>query len=98
MTQVRRTVSLSRELDVNLSFIARHRGESLSALMEMLLREHPIVSKQIEMSRFEDSIDDYGLRPRKGTPMYEMLTRAPVQASASGEAPPKTRRKGAAQP
>jgi hypothetical protein len=98
MTQVRRTVSLSRELDVNLSFIARQRGESLSALLEMLLREHPLVDKEIQDGRLEDSFEDFGIRPRKGTRVHEMLTARSPPPSSSGAAPPTPRKKGAAHP
>lgn len=98
MTQVRRTVSLSRELDINLAELARKRSESLSALLETLLREHPLVVKEIEFTRLDTSISDFGARPFKGSALYEAATARLQQASSSGEGSPKTRRKGAAHP
>lgn len=98
MTQIRRTISWSRELDVNLSVLSSKRHESLSALLEMLLREHPLVNAEIEQGRLEDSIEDFGLVPRKGTAMRELMESRMREAGASGGESPNKRRKGGAQP
>ena len=98
MTQVRRTVSLSEELAIVTNQMAFDRHESLSAFFEMLLREHPLVAKQIELVRMDAELEDYGVRPRKGTRGYELMLRHLTPASASGEEPPKPRRKGSAHP
>jgi len=98
MTQVRRTVSLSQELDVNFAILARRRNESFSSLLEMLLREHPLVAKEIEHGRLEESIEDFGIVPRKGSPLRELMEARMRDASASGGESPNKRRKGASQP
>lgn len=98
MTQVRRTVSLSHELDVNVAFLSKKRRESYSALLEMLLREHPLVNKEIEQGRLEDSIEDFGLIPSQRSPLRAVMAARLKEADASGGASPKTRKKGATQP
>src|SRR5262245_43075998 len=98
MTQVRRTVSLSVELAAVLNQMAFDRKESTSALIEMLLREHPLVARDVDLMRMEADIEDFGVRPRKGSPLYELMTRPRPTASASDAEPPKTRRKGTAHP
>lgn len=98
MTQVRRTVSLSLEFDVNFAILAEKRSESFSSLLEMLLREHPLVIKEIEAGRLEESIEDFGIIPRKGSPAREALDARMKEAAASGGESPKSRRKGAPQP
>jgi hypothetical protein len=98
MTQVRRTLSWSRELDVNLNVLARKRHESLSALLEMLLREHPLVNREVEQGRLEDSIEDFGLVPSTRSPMRAIMEARMKEADASGEGSPKTRKRGASQP
>jgi hypothetical protein len=98
MTQVRRTISLSQELDVNFAILARRRNESFSSLLEMLLREHPLVSKEIEHGRLEESIEDFGLVPRKGSQLRELMEARMREAAASGAESPNRRRKGATQP
>ena len=98
MTQIRRTISISRELDVNLEIIARRRQESLSALIEVLLREHRLVDREIQQGRLEDSIDDFGIVPRKGSPERELMEARTKESAASGGESPKPRRKGAARP
>lgn len=98
MTQVRRTISISHELDVNLDFMAGDRQVSLSALVEMLLREHSLVDKQIQLSRLEDSLEDFGVVPSKTGPLRHIREAGPAPHAASDGASPKPRRKTAARP
>lgn len=98
MTQVARTVSISMELDVNLRVLMRKRNESLSSLVELLLREHPLVDKEIQQGRLEDSIEDFGIVPRKGSPLRDLMEARMKEDAASGAAPPKPRRKSAVRP
>ena len=98
MSQIRRTVSLSRELDGALGFLARQREASLSSFVELLLREHPLVHREIETGRMEDKLTDFGLVPSKGSALRASMEGRMKQASASGAGSPRTRRKGAAHP
>jgi hypothetical protein len=98
MGQIRRTVSLSTELHDAVSLLAADRGESFSAVVEMALRENPLVRDSVELVRMEAKIEDYGIRPGKDTPFRSRVLENLKAASASGESPPKPRRRGAVRP
>ena len=53
MPAVRRTLSLSMELDDALVALSLGRGESVSAMVETLLREHGLVHEAVEIGRLE---------------------------------------------
>jgi hypothetical protein len=98
MSATRRTISLSLELDAAICGLASERGESVSALVETLLREHALVQDSIELGRMEAKIVDFGIRPGKNSPLRKVFEEALKRPSPSGEAAPKTRRKEAARP
>lgn len=52
------SVSLSHELADALDALADERGDDRSRLVEVLLREHPMVRRRIRRSRREDEEDD----------------------------------------
>ncbi len=95
MTVVRRCVSLSFELDQALVSLATSRRESVSALVETLLREHKLVRDDIELGRLEMALPDgpWAL-PGPGSHLREILKEAEAKASTSGAKPPsRSRRK-----
>ena len=51
MPVARRTVSITSELDSALNFLLKLRGEDRSRLIETLLRESPLVQRQIQKER-----------------------------------------------
>jgi hypothetical protein len=53
MTVARRCLSLSIELDSALLTLSLERSQSISSVVEMLLREHPLVREGIEIDRME---------------------------------------------
>jgi hypothetical protein len=56
MVVARRCLSLSIELDSALLVLSIQRRESISSVVEMLLREHPLVHDGIEIGRMEESL------------------------------------------
>jgi hypothetical protein len=53
MTVARRCLSLSIELDSALLTLSLQRRQSISSVVEMLLREHALVREGIEIDRME---------------------------------------------
>jgi hypothetical protein len=53
MVVARRCLSLSFELDSALLILSIQRRQSISAVVEMLLREHALVRREIELVRME---------------------------------------------
>lgn len=53
MAVARRCLSLSIELDSALLVLSIERRESISSVVEMLLREHPLIREGIEIDRME---------------------------------------------
>lgn len=47
----RMTVSVSDELVQALDALAKRRNESRSSLVELLLREHPLLARQVQVGR-----------------------------------------------
>lgn len=96
MTAIRRCVSLSPELDGALMALGATRNESVSALVETLLREHPLVRESVEMGRLEAALPDGPWAfPSAGSPLRAILKEAAAKASASGARPPSRPRRKA---
>ena len=82
MSQVRRTISLSVELDDALVALALGRGESVSALLETLLREHGLVRHSVEMGRLEPKGVGVMAAPGRMSRLRKPIKLAPKRPSA----------------
>ena len=99
MTAVRRCLSLSPELNGALLALGATRSESVSALVETLLREHALVRKSIELGRLEAALPDGPWAFPGPGPLREILKEAAAKASSSGAKPPnRVRRKAGLTP
>jgi hypothetical protein len=68
MPVARRSISISFELDESLEVIAIHKQLPKSKVIEMLLREHPLVRKQVELGRLEENISVFAVSSRHHLP------------------------------
>jgi len=74
------------------------RNESVSALVETLLREHPLVRESVEIGRLEAALPEgpWAL-PRHGSYAWKLLKEAEAKAAASGARTPSRARRKAGQ-
>ena len=95
MTAVRRCLSLSFELDQSLVILAAARQESVSAMVETLLREHALVRKDIELGRLELALPDGPIAVPGRSSSLRSLVKAPSSKSSAsgGESPNPARRR-----
>lgn len=96
MTTARRCVSVTGELNGALIGLAFRRKESVSSLVETLLREHPLVREEIEGARLEAKLPDIIAVPGPNSPLRNVIKPAPRRASSKGGAAPTPPRKRAA--
>ena len=65
MPVARRSISLSFELDQTLGAIALQKRLARSKVIELLLREHPLVKDTIEDIRLEERVSVFAVRSNK---------------------------------
>ena len=73
MSTSRRCVSLTPELDGALMGLAWSRRESVSALVETLLREHALVREEILLARMEEKLPDIIAVPGRKSPLRKAI-------------------------
>ena len=68
MTVARCSISVSLELDQALGILVARTGQPKSKVIEMLLRENPMIQNEVEVMRLEFKTTPVAVPGRKGAP------------------------------
>ena len=68
MPVARRSISLTLELDQALYVLSLRKRLPISKVIEILLREHPLVQREVETGRLEEGISVFAVSSRQRAP------------------------------